>query len=97
MAAQLGVSRETIGRWTSGRGEPKRAGLLAWAAVTGVDLEWLETGKGPATTSPDPDPSLPRLDSNQQPSGYESMQVRAVPDRPATVTNLAHYRAGRAS
>jgi len=98
MAAQLGVSRETVGRWTNGKGVPKRAGLLAWASVTGVDLEWLETGEGPATSSsPDPDPQLPRLDSNQEPSGYESAQVRGLPRPPAEVVDLAVYRSGRAS
>lgn len=73
MALQLGVSRETIGRWINGRGEPRRGSIVAWASITGVDLKWLETGeaqKAPASGPTPPGHSLPRLDSNQQPSGY---------------------------
>ena len=54
MATQLGVSRETVGRWINGHGEPKRAALLARAAITGVDLHWLETGEDPGAASQQP-------------------------------------------
>jgi transcriptional regulator with XRE-family HTH domain len=82
IAEQLGVGRETVGRWLNGRGVPKRQSLLAWSSLTGVDLKWLETGE--AQTAPDRDPTppngvpLPRLDSNQQPSGYAFALVRAA-------------------
>ncbi len=80
MAQLLGVSRETIGRWLNGRGEPRRGSLVAWATVTGVDLKWLETGEVQAPASPPaPGPQgLPRLDSNQEPSGYLSSLVSAL-------------------
>jgi transcriptional regulator with XRE-family HTH domain len=81
MADLLGVSRETVGRWLSGRGVPKRGALVAWASLTGVDLRWLETGEVQAAPDNDPTPPaqrLPRLDSNQQPSGYLFPHVRAA-------------------
>jgi len=78
IAAQLGVSRETVGRWTNGRVTPKRAALLAWASITGVDLHWLETGESPAPDAQGSPDVLPRLDSNQQPSGYRSAQVSSL-------------------
>lgn len=48
MAGYLGVSRDSIGRWINGRNEPKRAAVVAWAAITNIDLTWLETGQAPA-------------------------------------------------
>lgn len=44
IAEYLDVSRQTIGRWLSDRGPVKRHVLITWAATTGVDLGWLETG-----------------------------------------------------
>jgi transcriptional regulator with XRE-family HTH domain len=81
MADQLGISRETIGRWINGRGKPRRGSIVAWAAITGVDFRWLETGEAqeaPASRPTPPDPGLPRLDSNQQPSGYASALLRCA-------------------
>lgn len=46
---------------------------------TGVDEYWLLTGKkNPRQGGPDGGGVLPRLDSNQQPSGYPSVQVAGV-------------------
>jgi transcriptional regulator with XRE-family HTH domain len=41
MADELGVTRQTIGRWLHERGEPKRGYLKLWALRTGVPLAWL--------------------------------------------------------
>ena len=51
MALKLGVSRQTIGNYLSGRTRPKLATLRVWAEETGVDLEWLE-GKSPLIHGP---------------------------------------------
>lgn len=56
IADYLDVSRESVSRWINGRGVPSKQTLRLWALRTGVDLEWLETGK------------LPRVDSNHQPA-----------------------------
>ena len=67
MADYLGVSRNTISAYVNGRGTPKRAYLLLWALRTGVDREWLETGRT-------------RRDSNPKPSDWESIaQVVTLP------------------
>lgn len=71
MADQLGVSRATVGRWMHDKGAPpKRAYIIQWALATGVDAQWLETGKAPVT--PERDGGLrvgrARQDSNLQPS-----------------------------
>ena len=66
MAEYLGVTRETVSRWVNGRSTPNKGMLRLWAIRTGVPLVWLETGE-----------ELPRLDSNQQPFGDMSAQVRA--------------------
>lgn len=88
MALRIGVTRETVGTWINGRITPKGPSLLAWATITGCDLSWLETGLTPEDTSDvRPLNELPRLDSNQQPSGYLSAQV----------TDLGAYRLARAS
>ena len=49
MADALGVNRATVGRWMRDDGaRPRRAYLLQWAIMTGVDATWLETGEDPA-------------------------------------------------
>jgi len=82
IAEQIGVRREAVSTWINGRREPSRATVMLWAQLTGVDAVWLETGQGPASW-PDPGTSLPRLDSNQQPSGYLYALVSEVSDVPA--------------
>lgn len=44
IADYLEVNRGTIGRWLHDKSPVKRSNLIIWAATTGVDLEWLETG-----------------------------------------------------
>lgn len=92
MATRLRVSRASVGRWLNGHSEPKYAALLAWASITGVDLHWLETGEGePTSGDPDGGSQLPRLDSNQQPSVYRSVQVRG-PRVTDTLTSAVRRR-----
>lgn len=45
MADQLEVTRNTIRRWERGVGGVPRRSVLAYAQVTGVPVEWLETGR----------------------------------------------------
>lgn len=46
MAAELGVSRQTVSRWMSDKGAPPhRAYVRQWALLVGVSPEWLETGE----------------------------------------------------
>ena len=49
MATGLGVSRNTIGNWETGRSTPRRQSVIAWAQLTGAPLDWLT---GEAETSP---------------------------------------------
>lgn len=44
MAEQLGVRRETVSSWLNGRTRPIGPAVRMWAMLTGVPLEWLETG-----------------------------------------------------
>lgn len=48
MADHLGVSRNSVGGWMSGRNLPSRATLRVWAAFVDAPLEWLESGVVPA-------------------------------------------------
>ena len=61
MAGYFGVTAHTVGAWVNGRNRPTVQTLRLWALRTGVSFEWLA--------------GLPRLDSNQQPSGYPILQV----------------------
>lgn len=45
MAERLGVNPATVSRWITGAVQPKRGMVRAWAAETGVDPAWLETGQ----------------------------------------------------
>ena len=44
MAEELGMERNTVGRYINGHSRPARPTLIVWAMRTGVPLEWLETG-----------------------------------------------------
>lgn len=50
LAAAMGISRTSVGNYENGRRVPSKPYLRAWAEVTGVDLEWLETGMAPAAS-----------------------------------------------
>lgn len=77
MADYLGVRRETVSTWITGRITPDKRTRMLFAMRTGVPIEWLETGQVPDQgPTPDGGSELPRLDSNQQPSDYRSAQVR---------------------
>lgn len=45
MADALGVSPGQVTRWTHDDGTPRRAYVAQWALITGVSVDWLETGK----------------------------------------------------
>ena len=43
----VGLSRVTVSKYENGHVTPQLHNLRAWAEVTGVDFDWLETGKAP--------------------------------------------------
>lgn len=51
LAVSLGVTRQTVSNYERATTKPQRAVLLAWALATGVDSDWLITGRD--TPSPD--------------------------------------------
>jgi transcriptional regulator with XRE-family HTH domain len=89
IADYLGVSRNTVGAWINGRVVPGKAFIRLWALRTGVPFEWLETGKSPGQDGPGPGAQLPRdrksrsklprLDSNQEPAGYQTRDALSAP------------------
>lgn len=58
LAEQIGISRNTVGNAELGERTPLNVTLRAWAAVTAVPLEWLETGR--TTPVPPPGPRRAR-------------------------------------
>ncbi|WP_414990682.1 helix-turn-helix domain-containing protein [Aeromicrobium sp.] len=68
LSERLGISAGTIRRYENGHGTPKRPMLMAWAAVTGVSLEWLETGQAPDRDGRGPGGSYTPTDSNREPA-----------------------------
>src|SRR5690242_8030414 len=56
IAKALGVARQTVSAWESGRTEPSASLFVRWAHVTGQPLEWLAEGvhdKAPAEAGAD--------------------------------------------
>ena len=47
LAKLTGMSRTTVARIEQGKGKPRKPTLLAIAVATGVDFNWLQTGKTP--------------------------------------------------
>lgn len=77
IAKEIGVDPKTVSRWTHDKGPVARGHLIAISLRTGVPLEWIEHGTGPSGDG-DGDDGLPRLDSNQQPSGLRP-RLRNLP------------------
>lgn len=72
IAHVLGVKPPTISTWLTGRRTPSHAALMIMADMTGVDLQWLETG----TASPEAGRSLYAIrDSNPEPADSEGGRV----------------------
>ena len=72
---EIDVSRNTVVHYENGSTKRlKPIVLKQWALRTGVPYEWLMTGEEPPQ-APDGGDELPRLESNQQPSGYASSQA----------------------
>lgn len=77
MAEFLGVERNTVGNYMSGRTHIPGPALRLWAMRTGVRMEWIVTGaEEPPGEGPEGS-GLPRLDSNQQPAEYTFSLVAA--------------------
>jgi transcriptional regulator with XRE-family HTH domain len=51
LALELGVQRSAVSHWEAQRGKPSMNNLRALALLTGVQFEWLATGRGPMTPS----------------------------------------------
>lgn len=49
LAERMGVGRNTVSNYERAAHEPREIVLRAWAAATGVPLEWLRTGRVDAT------------------------------------------------
>lgn len=50
LAERLGIDRKTVLAIEADKRTPKKSVVIAWSVVTGVPLEWLETG---TVTAPD--------------------------------------------
>ena len=51
LALELGVQRSAVSHWEAHRGKPSMIHLRQLALLTGVQFEWLATGRGPMTPS----------------------------------------------
>ena len=49
LAERLGLDRKTVLGIEADKRRPKKSVVIAWSVVTGVPLEWLETGTITAT------------------------------------------------
>ena len=78
LAEMTGLSRTTIARTEQGRSIPRRPALIAVALATGVNLEWLETGKTPAGDNPDGGSECAIRDSNPEPAGLGPRVLHAA-------------------
>lgn len=53
LAAELGLQRSAVSHWEAQRGKPSMTHLRQLALLTGVHFEWLATGRGPMSPSPE--------------------------------------------
>lgn len=78
LSSALGVSTNTIQRAESGRAEPRRPTIMAWAMATGVDLHWLETGHVPTPDGGGTCEGCAIRDLNPEPADLASLHVLAA-------------------
>lgn len=85
LATQIGISARSLQDYEAMVRPAKRATLIAWSMVTGVSLQWLESGASPYGPGPDT-PTAPdedaegrglraRRDSNPKPSDLVSALI----------------------
>lgn len=72
IARLLEVSPASVSKWERGY-NVRPIFVRAWATYTGVDFEWLRSGRAESET--DPPGALRGRDSNSQPSGAPSVYV----------------------
>ena len=46
IAETVGVARNTVSNWETGKSEPSASAFVRWARATGVSLDWLAEGVG---------------------------------------------------
>ena len=68
LAAAIGVSRATLANVEQGTRKARRGELIAIAFATGVDFEWIETGKAPTQDGPGGGVLWANRDSNPEPA-----------------------------
>ncbi|QDH92483.1 immunity repressor [Gordonia phage Dmitri] len=55
LADLIGISRQSVSKAESGKTEPRRITLNAWALATGVPVSWLRNGEAPGNNGPEGD------------------------------------------
>jgi transcriptional regulator with XRE-family HTH domain len=90
IAEYLEVNRATVGRWLHDKSPVKKSTLIIWAATTGVDLGWLETGTAGLENQTGRDQYAIR-DSNPEPADMASrprLTLAHSVNRPLTVDRI---------
>ena len=68
MADIVGLTTQTLSNYELGKTTPAKLTLNAWAVATGVDVEWLKTGKAQ-------EDNTPRGGSEGHPSDYFALHL----------------------
>lgn len=88
VANYLDIDPATVSRWLSGRNRPNRATLIVLADMTGVELEWLDTGQRACRDS-NPKPSVLELVRSE---GLRSVKAGLTANRPLLGQPTRHLR-----
>lgn len=103
LALELGVQRSAVSHWEAQRGKPSVNHLRKLALATGVQFEWLATGRGSMTPSGDALDSIAAVDALLVDDPQERRLLSAFRDAPAQARvpllelaeQLAQQRTGR--
>ena len=69
LAEAIGVSRNTVSNWETGRSEPTATHFIRWAQATGVTLDWLAEGLNAETASTE----VEAVSGSVRPKGLEPL------------------------
>lgn len=97
-AAVIGVHRESVAKYETGRQTPRQPVLAAWSLATGVDLTWLRNGQTPGPESGPGGSSTVEPPPGFDPGTYSLLGRRFVERRASlSLTSIHGTLTGRAA
>ena len=94
LAELIAVSRNTIANAETGRAQPRRIMINAWAMACGVPVSWLLTGEHPSG-DPGPIDGLGIISTDHRVQASKDASVTPISRTPKVLDRVSNTRGGR--